>query len=75
MKGEAADIDTVHDNTHLFELLMNMEFDQMIWEFGDMTPEWIHVSYVTDRDNRKQILRAYRDQYGVHYSPYIAGEN
>lgn len=73
MKGEAADIDTVKDNKYLFELLFDMEFDQLIWEFGDIEPDWIHVSYVTYRDNRKQILRAYRDQYGTHYSPYIVG--
>jgi hypothetical protein len=36
----------------------NLEFDQLIWEFGtDKEPAWIHVSYVYSR-NRKQVLTA-----------------
>ena len=68
MKGEAADIDTVNDNVYLFEQLSGMDFDQLIWEFGDQSPEWIHVSY--SKENRHEILRARYSQYGVQYSNY-----
>ena len=72
MIGEAADIDTVHDNLTLFRMIIDnkIPFDQLIWEFGDEKPEWVHVS-CRMKDNRKQILRAYRDKYGAHYSPFI----
>ena len=34
----------------------NLDFDQLIWEFGDdENPNWIHVSYVTNRSNRKKL--------------------
>jgi hypothetical protein len=38
----------------------NLEFDQLIWEFGtDLNPDWVHVSYVKTK-NRKQKLKAVR---------------
>ena len=60
MVAEAADIDTVNDNYILFQILMQDElpFDQLIWEFGDVDPEWIHVSYRAEP--RGEILRAYK---------------
>jgi hypothetical protein len=40
-------------------ILENLEFDQLIWEFGDENnPAWVHVSYVEYRENRRQVLRA-----------------
>ena len=37
----------------------NLDFDQLIWEFGDdENPNWIHVSYVTHRANRKKLTVA-----------------
>ena len=37
----------------------NLDFDQMIWEFGDDTnPNWLHISYVTHRPNRKKLTVA-----------------
>ena len=42
----------------------NLNFDQMIWEFGtDMNPNWIHISYVSEEDNRNRCLKAYKDEY------------
>ena len=36
----------------------NLEFDQLIWEHGDiLNPAWVHVSYFEGK-NRKQILKA-----------------
>ena len=59
--GAAMDIDTVDDNEILFNWLRaNVDFDQLIWEFGDDTkPDWIHVSYKHE-GNRKQVLKATR---------------
>jgi hypothetical protein len=54
----------------------NCEFDQMILEFHNLDEPnsgWVHCSYKADGENRKQILRAYRDDMGktkyVDYDP------
>jgi hypothetical protein len=49
----------------------NLDFDQLIWEFGTSTnPDWVHVGYRKGA-NRKQILRAVRDAKGkTSYIPY-----
>ena len=45
----------------------NLSFDQLIWEFGDdKNPDWIHVSYVSVKENRKQILKAVKDGNPVY---------
>ena len=63
--GEAIDIDATNEvtNKQLFDYIKdNLEFDQLIWEFGtDKEPDWIHVSYTSSRENRKQILKAVKD--------------
>ena len=52
----------------------NIDFDQLILEFHN--PEepnsgWIHCSYKNPEDNRKQVLRAYRNSEGrTIYEPY-----
>jgi hypothetical protein len=68
---EAADIDTVTDNLILWEMILDkgIPFDQLIWEYGDDKPEWIHIS-LKMQDNRHQKLRAYRDKFGKHYSEF-----
>lgn len=60
-KGEAIDIDS-HDNTtnaQIFNYIKNnLEFDQLIWEFGNNNnPDWVHVS-LKKNGNRKQILKS-----------------
>lgn len=61
--GQAMDIDMGDtgkpSNKEIFDYIKNnLEFDQLIWEFGtSKNPSWVHVSY-TDGKNRKQILRA-----------------
>ena len=73
MIGEALDIDAdIYGgvtNAEIFNYIKNnLEFDQMIWEFGDdEEPNWVHVSYKEAGNNRKQIKRAYRDHKGVYY--------
>lgn len=45
-------------NADLFNYIKdNMDFDQLIWEFGtDKNPRWVHVSY-KGSGNRKQVLK------------------
>lgn len=63
MLGEAMDIDASTfgevTNKEIFDYIKdNLEFDQLIWEFGnEEEPDWIHVSYTTSKDNRKQIIK------------------
>ena len=73
MIGEALDLDAdIYGritNADIFNYVKeNLEWDQMIWEFGDDDePNWVHISYKSRGTNRKQIKRAYRDEKGVHY--------
>jgi len=73
MIGEALDLDAdVYGkvtNAEIFNYIKNnLEWDQMIWEFGDdEEPNWVHLSYKEAGRNRKQIKRAYRDAKGVYY--------
>ncbi|NBU05223.1 MAG: hypothetical protein EBT39_02580 [Sphingobacteriia bacterium] len=46
-----------------------LEFDQLIWEFGnDENPSWVHVSYSSR--NRKQVLKATKKNGKTIYSNY-----
>jgi hypothetical protein len=46
----------------------NLDFDQMIWEFGDDdNPDWVHVSYVSEEENRNRCLKAYREDGKTRY--------
>ena len=73
MIGEAIDIDADMygrvTNSEIFDFIKkNLEWDQMIWEFGDDDePNWVHISYKDDGPNRKQIKRARRDEKGRTY--------
>lgn len=59
MFGQAVDIDLGSKNAELYNIIVNqLEFDQIIWEFGsDSNPDWVHVSY-SNKKNRKQCLKA-----------------
>ena len=64
-KGCAIDIDDTHGlktNMQMYHWIKDyLNFDQLIWEFGDDdNPDWVHVSYVNDKDNRNRCLRAER---------------
>jgi hypothetical protein len=72
-KGQAIDIDDSYGNATNAEMFHwikdNLEFDQLIWEFGDDdNPNWLHVSYVGDISNRNRCLRAYRGNGKTTYS-------
>ena len=71
-KGQAIDIDDTlgkATNAEMFHWIKeNMDFDQMIWEFGDDdNPNWVHVSYVSPEDNRNRCLKAYKDKGKTKY--------
>ena len=71
-KGQAIDIDDVYGyktNAEMYKWLKeNLDFDQMIWEFGtDMQPNWIHISYVSEEENRNKCLKAYKEHSKTKY--------
>lgn len=70
--GEAIDIDmdgTSVTNAQIFNYIKdNLEFDQLIWEFGtDTNPDWVHVSYESTGKQRKQILKAIKKSGATSY--------
>jgi zinc D-Ala-D-Ala carboxypeptidase len=73
--GEAIDIDmdgTDITNAQIFYFIKdNLNFDQIIWEFGTNTnPDWVHVSFAANRSQRKQILVAKKVNGKTTYIPY-----
>ena len=74
MLCEAVDLQFVKrgkmDNLKIYQAVMDLDldFDQLILEFGDSTqyndpmrPSWCHISW-TVRENRNQVLVAYKDE-------------
>lgn len=73
-KGQAIDIDMDGSsngvtNKMIYDYIKdNLQFDQLIWEFGnDSNPDWIHVSYNKDK-NRGQKLKATKSNGKTHYT-------
>jgi hypothetical protein len=71
--GRAADIELVidgkEDNARLYNAIKSLDLDfyQLIWEFGDDDqPNWIHVAYRKD-NVKKQCLKAYKDNGKTKY--------
>jgi hypothetical protein len=58
-------------NMEVFEFIKdNLEFDQLIYEFGTIkNPDWVHVGY-RKGENRKQILVAYKEGTKTKYKPF-----
>ena len=76
-QGEAIDIDMDGSangvtNKMVFDYIKdNLEFDQLIWEFGTASnPDWVHVSYESTGKQRKQILKAIRTNGKTSYATY-----
>ena len=72
MKGQAMDLDDTFGhktNAEMYHYIKdNLDFDQMIWEFGDdKNPNWVHGSYVTHRPNRKKLTIAYKKNGRTRY--------
>jgi len=70
--GQAIDIDDTFGratNAEMFEFIKkHLDFDQMIWEFGDENnPDWVHVSYVSEEQNRNRCLQAYKENGKTKY--------
>jgi zinc D-Ala-D-Ala carboxypeptidase len=73
--GEALDIDmdgTALSNKEIFNFIKEkLSFDQLIWEFGtDNNPDWVHVSYNANGNQRKQVLKAIKENGKTKYIPY-----
>jgi len=71
-KGCALDIDDTYGyktNAEMFEYIKcNLDYDQMIWEFGDdINPDWVHISYVSEDANRRRLLKATRINGKTNY--------
>ena len=71
--GQAMDIDDNYGHATNSEMYYwikeNLDFDQMIWEFGDDdNPAWVHISYVSPEDNRNRCLKAYKEQGKTKYA-------
>tara|TARA_R110000765_G_scaffold275274_1_gene373632 strand:- start:172 stop:630 length:459 start_codon:yes stop_codon:yes gene_type:complete len=71
-KGQAMDIDDTfggRTNAEMYHWIKeNLEFDQMIWEFGDdKNPNWVHISYVSHDKNRNRCLKAYKENGRTKY--------
>ena len=72
-KGQAVDVDMDGSpngvtNKMVFDYIKdNLEFDQLIWEFGsDSNPDWVHVSY-SEGKNRNQKLKAIKSNGKTSY--------
>lgn len=76
MKGEAIDCFLSGRNMEVFKWVYDnrvlLDVDQLIFEYGTKEePAWVHVSKVSYRKNRNEILRAYHDQEGnIRYIPF-----
>lgn len=77
-QGKAIDIDMDFSNNGVTNSMIfnyikdNLDFDQMIWEFGNaIEPAWVHVSYDIDKvKQRNEILVAYKDGSKTKYRKY-----
>ena len=71
-EGRAIDLDDTFGhktNAEMFQYIKeNLNYDQIIWEFGDDTnPDWVHVSYVSDSENRTRALKAVKENGKTAY--------
>jgi len=72
-KGEAADFEIFNlSNKELADYIdQNLDYDQLIleyWKESDPNSGWVHCSY-TNGSNRKQYLRAYKENGSTKYEP------
>ena len=72
-QGQAIDLDDTFGratNAEMYKFIKeHLDFDQMIWEFGDDdNPDWVHVSYVSEDKNRNRCLKAYKKNNKTKYA-------
>ena len=70
--GQAIDLDDTFGratNAEMYYFIKkHLDFDQMIWEFGDEdNPDWVHISYVSEDKNRNRCLQAYKKSGKTKY--------
>ena len=74
-KGQALDLDADVfgglENYQLFHYIKdNLEYDQLIWEFGtEENPAWVHVSYNAS-GNRGEVLKCVKQNGKTIYSKW-----
>lgn len=71
-EGRAIDLDDTYgymSNAEMYNYIKNnLDYDQLIWEFGDdQNPAWVHVSYVDSDFNRQRCLKAYKENGKTKY--------
>lgn len=63
MRGEAADLSIDGDKKKgrkwMEWIADNCDFDQCIWEHDASGTYWVHVSYLADGKNRRQVISDY----------------
>jgi len=75
-RGEAIDVSGVPygiKNSEIFHFIKdNLDFDQLIWEFGDKNePSWVHFS-LSMKGNKRQVIKAVKGANGkTSYVPFI----
>ena len=74
-KGEAADFEIFGvSNKELADYINeHLDYDQLIleyWKESDPNSGWVHCSY-TNGNNRKQYLRAYKEDGKTKYEPIL----
>ena len=75
-RGEAIDVTGVPygiKNSEIFHYIKdNLDFDQLIWEFGDKNePAWVHFS-LSMKGNKRQVIKAVKGTNGkTSYIPFI----
>jgi len=74
-QGQAIDIDDIYGHKSNYEMFQyireNLNFDQLIYEFGDAdNPDWVHVSYVSSKENRNRVLRAVKNNGKTSYQVF-----
>ena len=75
--GAAIDMTSMGSKSNrelFFWIKDNLDFDQLIWEFGgspdseEGSPRWIHLSYVSKKANRNNVLVAkYKGSQATYY--------
>ena len=74
LKGQAMDLYALGGKTNAEMFLIikeQLDFDQLIWEGGNYDePEWIHVSYVSKKENRNNVLKMVRKGSSQSYRPF-----
>lgn len=74
-RGEAIDVSGVPygiKNSDIFHYIKdNLDFDQLIWEYGDNSePAWVHFS-LSMKGNRRSVLKCKKDSSNNPvYTPY-----